>query len=140
MAGGDAELVRGAGLFAGLPPADVDAFLAVARELSFDAGSILMRDGERGARVLAFFLVLEGSVAVDVGGNRVATRGPGDCLGEIALLHDAPRSATLTAESDVRCLGMSAWDFRLFVQEHPEAGSRLEQQIAELPAVPVSAK
>jgi CRP/FNR family transcriptional regulator len=130
LTGEDADLVRRAELFSGIPPGDADAFMAVAHEHAFEAGSTLIREGERGARVVAFFLVLEGEVAVDVGGERVAARGPGQYVGEVALLEDTPRTATVTAATDVRCLTLSAWDFRHFAEEHPEAAARLRQHIA----------
>jgi CRP/FNR family transcriptional regulator len=130
LTGADAELVRRAELFAGLPPGDADAFLAVAHEHELEAGSTLIREGERGARVLAFFIVLAGEVAIEVGGRRIAARGPGDYLGEVALLNDTPRTATVTAMTDVRCLALSAWDFRRFAEKHPETAERLRQHIA----------
>ena len=130
LTGADADLVRRAELFAGLPPGDAEAFMTVAHEHELEAGSTLIREGERGARVIAFFLVLEGEVAVDVGGEQVAARGPGDYVGEVALLEDTPRTATVTAATDVRCLTLSAWDFRRFAAEHPETAERLRQHIA----------
>ncbi len=95
------------------------------RELSFEAGSALTREGERGARVLAFFVIVEGSARVEVGGERVRTLGPGDHFGEIALLRDSARTATVIAESGLRCLGLSAWDFRSFVEARPAVSLRL---------------
>ena len=79
-----------------------------------------MREGERGARVLAFFVIAEGSASVTVGGETKAVLGPGDHFGEIGLFYDQPRTATVIAEADLRCYALSAWDFRPFVEAHPQ--------------------
>jgi CRP/FNR family transcriptional regulator len=63
----------------------------------------------------------------------VGTLGPGDYFGEIALIDNGPRSATIVATTDLRCRGMTAWEFRPFVQEHPEmAWHLLESLVARL--------
>ena len=70
---------------------------------------------------------------MSLSGEIVRTLGPGDHFGEIALLDDGPRSATVTASTDLRCRGMAAWEFRPFVQEHPEvAWTMLETLAARL--------
>jgi CRP-like cAMP-binding protein len=91
----------------------------------------LIREGERGARVLAFFIVVDGRVVVSVGGEERARLGPGDHFGEIALFHDVPRMATVTAATDLRCLAIGSWQFRPFVESHPEVAWRLLETMAE---------
>jgi CRP-like cAMP-binding protein len=111
-------------LFAGLEPGDCERLSAMFRELAFEAGSTLTRKGERGARVAAFFVITEGSARVEAG-ELVRSLGPGDHFGEIALLRDSPRTATVTAETVLRCLALSAWDFRTFVEERPAVALQL---------------
>jgi CRP/FNR family transcriptional regulator len=60
----------------------------------------------------------------------VRTLGPGDYFGEIALIDEGPRSATVTAATDMRCRGMAAWEFRPFVVEHPEVAWTILQTLA----------
>ena len=88
---------------------------------------MITHEGERGARVLAFFVITEGTAAVSVNGERKATLGPGDYFGEIGLFHDIPRIATVTTETELACLAMGAWQFRPFVrstQALPGSSSR----------------
>ena len=81
-------------------------------------GEDLVREGES---AVAFFVVLEGELSVVVGGEEVRRLGPGDHFGEIALLvPEAKRTATVTAATPVRVGGLSQWNFKGFVDEHPE--------------------
>lgn len=57
--------------------------------------------------------------------------GPGDYFGEIGLFHDQPRTATVTAESDLRCFALGAWDFRPFVEENPQVAWPIMQVMAQ---------
>ena len=88
-----------------------------------------MREGERGARVLAFFIVAEGEVSVCRDGIEVARLGA--FFGEIGLFRDVPRNATVTAETDLRCYALSSWEFRPFVEAHPAIGWQLLAKLAE---------
>ncbi len=75
----------------------------------------------QGGSAVAFFMILEGEVAVLVGGRELRRLGPGDHFGEIALiLPDVPRTATVRALTPVRVGAMSKWNFKGFVSEHPE--------------------
>ncbi len=80
---------------------------------------------------IAFFMMLDGRATVRVGDEVRAELGPGDFFGEQALLDDgAPRSAAVVAETEVRCLGMSAWEFPSFVRDHPPIAWKLLQTLA----------
>jgi CRP-like cAMP-binding protein len=119
------------GVFAGLEPTELDQLAGLFREHFFEAGSTIIRKGERGARVLAFFLVLDGTAEVLSGDEVKARLGPGDHFGEIALFTDVPRTATVAAETDLRCLAISSWEFRPFVEAHPSVAWRLLETMAE---------
>ena len=119
------SVLVGVPALAGLDAGELELVAGVSREHAFTAGARIIREGDRGARVLAFFVITEGTVAVDVGGSVVRRCGPGETLGEIGLLEDVPRTATVTAETDVRCLGLSAWSFRTLLEERPELRAKL---------------
>jgi CRP-like cAMP-binding protein len=115
---------------AGLDTGQLEAVSAVFRERTFEAGSTVIREGERGARVLAFFIIVDGSAAVSAAGTDVATLGPGDHFGEVALFCDVPRTATVRAVTDLSCLALSSWEFRPFVESHPAIAWKLLETMA----------
>jgi CRP-like cAMP-binding protein len=99
------------------------------KERHVEAGGEIMSAGRGG---VAFFILLEGEAAVTVDGQERRRLTAGDYVGEIAMIDpDAPRSATVTAVSDVRLAHLSAWDFRPFVIEHPEVAWDLLRTLAK---------
>jgi CRP-like cAMP-binding protein len=93
-------------------------------------------DGEdlvtQGTGAIAFFVVLDGEAAVSVGERHVRVLGPGDHFGEIAMiLPSSPRTATVRAIGDVRLGGMSSWNFKGFIEEHPQVTWPLLTTLAE---------
>ena len=75
-------------------------------------------------------MIESGVAKVTVGGREVRTLGPGDHLGEIALIADVPRTATVTAETDTVCYGMTVWDFRAVVESNASIAWKLLQALA----------
>ena len=104
-------------LFAGLGGRDLKKLAGQMSDRTFSEGDTVATEGQSG---VGFFLIEEGSATVSIGGETIRTLGPGDYFGEIALIDDGPRSATVVAATDLRCRGMSAWEFRPFVQKHSE--------------------
>ena len=98
------------------------------RERTFDEGMPVTREGESGA---GFFVILDGSATVSVGGETKATVGAGDAIGEMALIDDGPRTATVIAATDMRCLVLAPWEFRAFVEDHPSLAWQLLQTLAQ---------
>jgi CRP/FNR family transcriptional regulator, cyclic AMP receptor protein len=99
------------------------------KERQVEAGGEIMSAGRGG---VAFFILLEGEAAVTVDGQERRRLKGGDYVGEIAMIDpDAPRSATVTAVTDVRLAHLSAWDFRPFVLEHPEVAWDLLRTLAK---------
>jgi CRP/FNR family transcriptional regulator, cyclic AMP receptor protein len=99
------------------------------KERQVEAGGEIMSAGRGG---VAFFILLEGEAAVTVDGQERRRLKGGDYVGEIAMIDpDAPRSATVTAVTDVRLAHLSAWDFRPFVVEHPEVAWDLLRTLAK---------
>jgi CRP/FNR family transcriptional regulator, cyclic AMP receptor protein len=114
------DFLRNVPLFAGLDRPELKRLAGLLKEHTFPEGAVVTRQGERGPRVLAFFVIAEGTASVVVGGETKAVLGPGDHFGEIGLFYDEPRSATVSTESDLRCYALSAWDFRPFVEANPQ--------------------
>jgi CRP/FNR family transcriptional regulator, cyclic AMP receptor protein len=98
------------------------------KERTFAAGREVVAQGRTGA---GFFLIIGGDAVVTIGGEVIRTLGPGDYFGEMALLHGGPRSATVTAQSELSCLTISSWGFKAFVQEHPQVAWDMLQKLAE---------
>jgi CRP/FNR family cyclic AMP-dependent transcriptional regulator len=117
-------------LFSGIKPKELKKLGKRMTERSFNEGDEITREGESG---IGFFVIEEGNATVSVGGEIVRTLGPGAHFGEIALIDSGPRSATIVAGTDLRCRGMSAWEFKPFVEEHPEvAWALLETLVGRL--------
>jgi CRP-like cAMP-binding protein len=96
-------------LFADLSSAELDLLLARLVPLDVDTGHTIIRQGDSGER---FYVVRSGRVDVERDGELLASLGPGDAFGEIALLLDVPRTATVTATQTTQLLALEAHDFR----------------------------
>ena len=104
-------------LFAGVRRKELDRLAKVMKERTFAEGEQVTVEGRSG---VGFFVIEDGNATVSLKGEIIRTLAPGDHFGEIALIDEGPRSASITATTDLRCRGMAAWEFRAFVQEHPE--------------------
>jgi len=90
-------------------------------------GTVIAREGERG---VGLFLILEGQCSVTIGGKTKAKLGPGDFFGEVALLDGGPRTATVTALSPVKLVGITGWVFRGLLMEHPSIALKTLEAVA----------
>jgi CRP-like cAMP-binding protein len=115
-------------LFEKLSDRDRRRLAASMHERTFPAGTVITQVGQEG---LAFFIIDSGSASVVQKGAKVATLGAGDHFGEIALIDEGPRTAEITADTDVKCYGLSAWDFRPFVQSRPDVAWALLQTLVK---------
>jgi len=100
----------------------------LADEMELPAGTVAVREGAYGQE---FFVLESGTVEVSKQGKVVATLGPGDFFGEIALLHNAPRTATVTAKTPVEALVVSHRDFSSLLATSPQIQSKILQALAE---------
>ena len=89
-------------LFSDCSQRDLQTIARVVREIPHEAGTVIAREGEPG---VGLFVILDGTADVSIGGRKKATLGPGDFFGEIALLDGGPRTATVTAKTDVDAPG-----------------------------------
>jgi CRP-like cAMP-binding protein len=121
------EALAAVPLFAGLSKRDLRRLAGSMRERTFRAGTDVLSEGEGG---VGFFVIAEGEATVSVGGREVRRLHPGDHFGEIALITGDTRTATVRAEGELRCLGMTAWDFRPWVKEHPDVAWALLETLA----------
>jgi CRP-like cAMP-binding protein len=104
-------------LFKGMRRRELGRLARVMSESRFSEGETVTAEGQSG---VGFFVIEEGNATVSRQGNIIRTLEPGDYFGEIALIDEGPRSATVVATTDLRCRGMVAWEFRSFVRDHPE--------------------
>ena len=104
-------------LFAALGRRELKRLAEAMAARSFSAGQTLTVEGETG---VGFYVIEEGRVRVTMHGAHVDELGPGDHFGEIALIAETPRAATVTADTDVRCYAMTSWDFRRVVEQNGE--------------------
>jgi CRP-like cAMP-binding protein len=120
--------LREVNLLHGLKESDLVSLAADLAERRVAAGEPIVGEGTGG---VAFFFILEGETSVSVAGEEVATLKRGDYVGELALLDpEGPRSATVTAKTDVVLAAMSAWQFRPFVLAHSDVAWLLLQRLA----------
>ena len=122
-----ADLLAGVPFLGGLDRKHLERLARDFTERTFAAGSVAVREGDE--RGIGFFVVVEGEGTVTVGDKQVATVGPGDYFGEVALISDRVRTATVTATTDLRCLVMTMWDFRAFVQGDAEVAWKLLEHV-----------
>lgn len=115
-------------LFAGLAPDQAEEVGRLFKERRFAAGETVIREGSGGA---AFFLIDAGEAVVTVGGQERARLGPGDSFGELAMIDEGARSATVTASTALVCWGLTYWDFRPLVEDNGAIGWNLLQTLAK---------
>jgi CRP/FNR family transcriptional regulator, cyclic AMP receptor protein len=128
MPGAPVEVLQRVPLFADLNRREVEKIARLFKERRFSEGETVVREGSGGA---AFFLIDSGEATVSVGGKERAKLKPGDYFGEIALIDEGARSATITASSDLVCYGLTFWDFRPLVQANAAIGWKLLQSLAK---------
>jgi CRP-like cAMP-binding protein len=128
MAKAPVELIKKVPLFADLDSRELREVAGSMKERTFDAGDTVTEEGKGGA---GFFVIDDGSAKVSVAGKEVRTLGAGDYFGEIGLIADIDRTATITADTDLRCYGMTFWDFRPLVESNASIAWKLLQAMAQ---------
>jgi CRP/FNR family cyclic AMP-dependent transcriptional regulator len=115
-------------LFSSLDKKELQALTKSCQERKYSAGSTLIKQDDTG---VGLYVIISGHVKTTQAQNPdraevdLGTYGPGNVLGEMALLDDLPRSATVTAVDDVTALLLPVWEFRAVVRDHPEIGLKL---------------
>ena len=127
MAAEASTLLGNVPLFSGLDPRELETISRTVHERTFDEGDVVAEEGQGG---VGFFVIRDGEAKVTVGGNEVRRLGPGDYFGEIALISEGARTATVTAETRLRCYGLTPWEFRPLVQTNAGIAWKILQALA----------
>jgi CRP/FNR family transcriptional regulator, cyclic AMP receptor protein len=128
VAEGAADLLKRVPLFSDLDRKELERVAASMKERTFSAGETVTSEGSSG---VGFFVIESGSAKVTVGGADRRTLGAGDYFGEVALLNESARTATITAESDLKCYGLTSWEFRPLVETQPSIAWKLLQAMSK---------
>jgi pyruvate,water dikinase len=126
--GAPVEVVQGVRLFADLDREEVVQIARLFKERHFPKGETVIKEGSGGA---AFYVIQSGEVTVTIGGEFRAMLGPGDYFGEVALIDEGVRIATITASEDLVCYGLTLWELRPLVEENGVIGWKLLQTLAK---------
>lgn len=128
MAGPSVELLRGIPLFASLKPRELERLSDTFKERDFKAGDSVAIEGGGAA---GFFVIESGEATVTVHGDERGRLGPGDYFGDIAMIDQGDRTATIQADSDLKCYGLTFWDFRPIVESDARIAWPLLQAMAK---------
>jgi len=122
------ELIATVPLFAGFNRREIEALGRLMDEIDVKEGRVLTREGASGRE---FFIVVSGSVRVERKGRKVNELGPGDFLGEIALIDHGPRTATVIASEPCRLMVLDIGGFRTLVSKYPTVQGKIMRALAE---------
>jgi CRP-like cAMP-binding protein len=123
----DTEQLKKVTLFSGLEDKQAKKLAPYFKDRNFNAGEVMAEEGKHG---VGFFVIESGTAKVTVHGKERASLGPGAYFGEVALIDDGARTATVTAETDIKAHVLVAWDFRPIVKEDPDLAWGLLQGFA----------
>ena len=127
MARPSTEMLSRVPLFSGIEQRDLARIADSFKQRDYSAGDTIASEGSGGA---GFFVIGDGTAKVTVHGEDRATLGPGDYFGEIALIDEGARTATVTAETDMTCYAMTFWEFRPIVETDARVAWKLVQALA----------
>jgi len=116
-----------ASFFEGFSDDELARVASLAEEVIAEKGAVLIDQGRVG---LECYVILEGDAGVYVGGEHVATNGPGSMIGEMALVEHRPRNASVIAETDMRLIAFDTKAFKTLLEEMPLAHDRVMALLA----------
>jgi CRP-like cAMP-binding protein len=109
-------------LFDELSTQDVATIVDLSKEIEHQAGQVIVIEGRDG---VGFHLILEGTADVTVNGRKLRTLNPGEAFGDIAVIDGGPRSASVTADTQLRTLSLPPWEFKPLLMEHPQLAYKM---------------
>ena len=115
-------------LFSTLPDEELEAIAPFAEEVDVEEGTVLVKEGQYSYEFIA---IREGAAEVTRGGEHVASLGPGDFFGEMGLLEQALRNATVTATSPMKIVTLTGWDMKRLEKRSPQAVEEIRRVIEE---------
>jgi CRP-like cAMP-binding protein len=121
------ELLKKVPLLSELGRRELEEVGRLADEVDLPANHVLMRQGSSGAE---FYVIVDGKVRIERDGKDIATLGPGDFLGEIALVSDGPRTATATLESPAKLLVVGHREFHSLMEQFPSIRTCVLESLA----------
>jgi CRP-like cAMP-binding protein len=122
------ELIKKVPLFSSCSKHELEEIAHIADEIDLSEGKEMTKEGSRGRE---FFVLLEGEADVTKNGQSINKLGAGEFFGEIALVSDSPRTATVTATSPVRALVITDRSFRRLMDDSPEIQRKVLVELAE---------
>jgi CRP-like cAMP-binding protein len=135
MAAGAVDLLKRVPIFSDLDRKELERVANSMKERVFNAGDTVTAEGQTG---VGFFVIASGEAKVTVGGEDRRRLGPGDYFGEVALLNESARTATIKAETELKCYGMTSWEFRPLVETHGTIAWKLLQVMSKTYQSPAS--
>ena len=122
------DLLQRVPLFQGLERGQLETLARSFKDRTFSAGQTVTSEGSGG---VGFFVIEDGSATVSIGGEERRKLGAGDYFGELALIDDSPRSATIVADTDLKCWGLTSWEFRPLVESNASIAWSMLQTMAQ---------
>ena len=128
--GGDPKVARLSAirLFSACSKRDLQRIAALTMEVDAPAGKTLIRQGDIGREA---FVIQEGKARVTIRGKKARIMGPGECFGELALLNAGPRTATVTAETDMKLLVLGSREFSSLLEDVPSVARHVLAAVAD---------
>jgi len=117
-------------LFSSLTPRQLKRLARDFKERTFRPGTTMVQQGHMSG--VDFFVIAEGEASVTFDRKEVGRLGPGDHFGELALITERARAATVTADTRLRCLVMASWHFRRFLKDNSDVSWKLLQHVIDL--------
>ena len=122
------EYLRKVPIFKGLPAKELEFIARSVKERVYEPAAVIVKQGDPG---VGFFMIMEGRVDVGHDGHKIREMGPGEFFGEMALMEERIRTATVTAKERTRCLQLVRWDFRALLKENPDLAVRMLEVVVQ---------